>query len=159
MKIRLRLTAHTLYLWSLFIKAFDGIFEIIVGSVLFFVRPDQIHGLVRLLTQFELSEDKHDLISNYLMHASENLSFGTQLFGAWYLLGHGIIKIFLVVSLLKKKYWAYPVAAVFFSLFIIYQIYRYTLTRSPFLVVLTIFDLAVIWLILIEYRRIKKQVP
>ncbi|SBW02812.1 hypothetical protein KL86CLO1_11699 [uncultured Eubacteriales bacterium] len=42
-------------------------------------------------------------------------------------------------------------------LFIAYQIYRYTLTYSVFLILLSIFDAVMIALTYLEYRRIKSE--
>jgi uncharacterized membrane protein len=52
----------------------------------------------------------------------------------------------------REKRWAFPVAIAVFLLFIVYQLYRFTLTHSPWLMLLTLFDVAVLWLIWNEYR-------
>jgi uncharacterized membrane protein len=77
-------------------------------------------------------------------------------FYAFYLLSHGLIKIFLVAGLLRNKLWAYPAALVVMSLFILYQLYRYTYTQSFGLIVLSVFDIVVIALIWHEYRILRK---
>jgi len=41
--------------------------------------------------------------------------------------------------------------------FIVYQIYRFTLTGSIALIALTVFDLIVIWLIWLEYRAVRSR--
>ncbi len=51
-------------------------------------------------------------------------------FMAIYLHSHGIIKLLAVGSLLKNKLWRYPLSIVVFGGFIVYQIYRFTLTRA-----------------------------
>jgi uncharacterized membrane protein len=42
-----------------------------------------------------------------------------------------------VIALLKSKRWAYPAAMIVFGAFILYQVYRFTLTRSPGLIALS----------------------
>lgn len=42
-----------------------------------------------------------------------------------------------------------------FSLFIVYQLYRYTFTHSLLLILITILDVFVIALTLLEYRRLR----
>jgi len=74
---------------------------------------------------------------------------------AIYLLSHGVIKMFAVIALLRKKLWGYPLSIAVFGGFIVYQIYRFTVTGGIGLIVLTIFDLVVIWLIWLEYRVVK----
>jgi uncharacterized membrane protein len=69
---------------------------------------------------------------------------------------HGAIKVFLVVALLQRRLWAYPVAIAIFALFIFYQLYRFSLTNSIFLVILSIFDVLVIVLTYWEYQKLAK---
>jgi len=78
-------------------------------------------------------------------------------FMAIYLLSHGVVKMFAVVALLKNKLWGYPLSIVIFGGFIVYQIYRFTLTGGIGLIALTVFDLVVICLIWLEYRAVKSR--
>ena len=77
------------------------------GSLLF-LSPHAIDHLARTLTAHELSQDPHDLIARYMLHTTGHLSSGTTLFGAVYLLSHGIAKVVLVALVLRDKLWAYP---------------------------------------------------
>lgn len=61
----------------------------------------------------------------------------------------------MVAALLRNKLWAYPVAIVVFGGFIVYQIYRFTLTGEFGLITLSLFDLMVIWLVWPEYKTVK----
>jgi len=110
-----------------------------------------------LLTQHELIEDPRDIMANFFINISSQFTISTQYFGAFYLISHGIIKVILAILLFKRKLWAYPLAILVLIIFIIYQIYRYTLNPSALLVILTAFDIAVIVLTYIEYTRIKTQ--
>ena len=140
---------------SVLLKGANAILEIIGGVLLLFTGA--ITGLVQFLIQGELIEDPSDFVANTLQHYLPYLSQHSQLFASFYLLSHGVIKIFLVVGLLRNKLWAYPSAIVVFILFIIYQLYRYTYTHSLFLILLTIFDVFVIWLTWHEYQILKKN--
>jgi len=131
--------------------------EILGGAALVVVGPAFIPRVIALLTQDELAEDPRDLIANYLLHASSQLSLGGQLFAAIYLLSHGLIKIGLVWALLKCKLWAYPLSMIVFGAFIVYQLYRFTFTHGPGLIALSVFDLVVIGLIYFEYRALKRR--
>ena len=108
------------------------------------------------LTLGELGEDPHDLFSNYLLKTATNLSISTQHFVAFYLFSHGIVKLFVIIGLLRKKYWAYPASIAVFSGFIVYQLYRYSHTHSFWLLVFTVFDIIVIYLTIHEWRTSKK---
>jgi uncharacterized membrane protein len=146
---------HVLFDISVISKGFDGALEIAGGAVLLFITPMKIHGLVRVLTQHELSEDPHDLIATYLLNSTQHLSGGAQVFAATYLLWHGVVKVALVSALLLKRRWAYPAAIMAFVLFLAYQLYRYSHTHSPELLVLSVVDAFVIALTWLEYRRLR----
>ncbi len=138
---------------GLILKGLDGILEVIGGVLLLFVSPDAINHLARVLTAHELSEDPHDLIANYLLHTTAHLGRGTTIFGAIYLLSHGIAKIVLVALVLRDKLWAYPWLIGLLLAFIAYQLYRITAVHfSIGLTLLTIFDAFLVWLTWREYR-------
>jgi uncharacterized membrane protein len=146
---------HLLFYLSVIGKGFDGVLEIVGGVLLIFISPHRIYSVMRFLTQHELSEDPNDLIANYLLNIAQHLTKNVTLFAAAYLLWHGAVKVGLVAALLLKRRWAYPAAIVAFSLFLIYQLYRYSHTRSTGLLALSIADVVVIILTWIEYRRLQ----
>jgi uncharacterized membrane protein len=87
---------------------------------------------------------------------AQNFTVSTQRFYAFYLLSHGVIRVFLVVGLLRNKPWAYPVSLVVFGLFIVYQLYRFSYTHGIGLIVLTVFDVIVMGLIWREYLLVRR---
>ena len=148
---------QTFFRLSVSLKGLHSILEIIGGILLLLIPPAAITQFIIFATQEKLQEDPHDLIANYLLHFGSTLSLGTTLFGGIYLLSHGIVKIILVVALLKNKLWAYPWSLAVLGVFILYQVYRFTFTHSMGLVVLTLFDFAVMWLIWREYRIVQEN--
>jgi uncharacterized membrane protein len=137
---------------TLILKGLDGLLELIGGVLLLIVSPDTINHLAQTLTQHELSQDPNDFIAHHLLRLTSNLHH-TQLFGAVYLLAHGLVKIVVVVGLLRRERWAYPVAFVVLGAFVIYQVYRLTYAPTAGLALLTAFDLLIIWLTWREYSR------
>ncbi len=135
------------------LKGLDGVLEVLGGLLLLLVTPATIDRLTKALTQHELSEDPHDFLATHLLHAASGLTGGALLFGAAYLLLHGVVKIVLVTALLRNNIWAYPWMLVFLVIFIVYQVYRMTFAPSVGLVGLTVFDLVVVWLTYREYRK------
>lgn len=148
---------HFIFEISLLLKGVNSIFEIIGGVFALFVTKSYIVSTVLFLTQEELSQDPNNALAHYFITLSNNFSVNTQHFVAFYLLSHGIVKLFLVTELLRKKLWAYPLSIFVFSLFIIYQIYKYFYSPSVWLLLLTLFDVLIIWLTSHEYRKIKKH--
>ena len=122
-----------------------------------FVSTGAIVALVNRLTQEELIEDPHDFVATHLLVLAQNFSVSSQHFYAFYLLSHGLVKIFLVIGLLANKLWSYPASLAVMSVFILYQLYRFFYTRSLGLIVLTVFDLIVMVLIWHEYRLLRRH--
>lgn len=142
---------------SLWFKAAFAATEIIGGIIAFFVSRQFLVQVADAITQGEMKEDPTDLIANYLRHAVHHFSGSTRHFTAVYLLAHGVIKLWLVVGLLRMRLWYYPTALVVFSLFVVYQCYRFSHTHSPMLLLITAVDLVVIGLTWHEYRYLRRN--
>ncbi|MDA8089958.1 MAG: DUF2127 domain-containing protein [Nitrospiraceae bacterium] len=142
---------------GILLKFVDGILELMGGMALFWLSPQMLKGFVWAITRHELSEDPTDLVANFLIRSAQHFSVSARVFASAYLLSHGIIKIALVLSLWRRKLWAYPAAIVFFILFIIYQMYRYTHHHSAWLILLSILDVIVVMLTWMEYGNLKRR--
>lgn len=149
---------HQIFEVSLLLKGAHALIECVSGLALAFVSTDTIISWVKLLSQEELIEDPQDFIASHLMTMAAGFSVSTQHFYAFYLLSHGLVKVALVIGLLRNKLWAYPASLVVLSLFIVYQVYRYSYTHSMGLIVLTVFDVIVIVLIWHEYRLVSRKI-
>lgn len=134
-------------------KGLNGLGEVVGGLLLLFTTPSRLHHLVAAVTQGELSEDPHDLIATRLLHTASGLTGHAVLFGAVYLLLHGVVKVLLVIALLQNRLWAYPWMIGVLLAFIGYQLYRISLSVSVGLVGLTAFDILIVALTWREYRR------
>ncbi len=142
--------------------AFKGVFalaEISASIFTYFVTKPFLLDLVRAVTQAELTEDPRDFVANYLFHTAQGLSISNQHFTAFYLLGHGVIKLWLIIGLWQKRPGYYPAALAVFSLFILYQMYQYVLTHSLLLLLITATDVIVIGLTWFEYRHLSRILP
>ena len=142
---------------SLILKGLDGVLELIGGVLLLLVSPAQLGSVARFLTQHELSEDPHDLIANILVHYAGTLTVSASLFGAVYLLLHGLVKIVLVWAVLKDKLWAYPWMVAFLLVFIAYQCYQLVIGFTIGMALLTAFDIFIVFLTIHEYRAHKTR--
>ena len=145
---------HLFFVWSLIFKGLFAAAEIAAGVAAFMVSQAIVLRIARTITAEELSEDPGDPVANYLLSAAGHFSGSAAHFIAAYLASHGAVKLALIVALLQKRLWAYPVAIAVFGAFIMYQVYRYTVTHSLSLMLLTIVDLVVIILTWHEYRYI-----
>ncbi|WP_368488822.1 DUF2127 domain-containing protein [Clostridium sp. BJN0013] len=149
---------HKSFKIGILVKGIDGVLEIMGGILLVFLNPSRLNKLVVLLTQHELLEDPKDVVANFAIKLGLNFSVSSQHFGIFYLISHGIIKMFFVTMLWKRKTWTYPLTAVSLLLFIFYQVYHYMINHSIWLMILTIFDTVMIVLTLIEYKSRKNNI-
>lgn len=144
---------------GIILKGLDGILELLGGGLLLVVSPATINGTVVELTRHELSEDPHDLIATHLLRLSHGLTGSAVLFGAVYLLLHGLVKVVLIAALLRNKLWAYPLLIAFLAAFIVYQLYRIALHPTFGLSALTLFDAFIAWLTWREYGKQRTRTP
>jgi uncharacterized membrane protein len=141
-------TFHT----GITLKGIDGLLEIAGGVLLWFLKPRELSEIARFIFQHELSRDPDDWIAVHVLHATEKLANADPAFASLFLLSHGVTKVALVTCLWMNKLWAYPLTIVVFAAFSAYQMYRYTHTHSIWLIVLTLFDLVLIYLTWAEYK-------
>jgi uncharacterized membrane protein len=138
---------------GLVLKAADGVLEIVAGALLLLITPSSIDRIAHSITAHELGEDPHDRLAHYILHTTAHLSSGTTLFGAVYLLSHGVSKVVLVALVLRNKLWAYPWLMVLLGVFIVYQLYVVIFVKFSWgLIALTAFDLVLVWLTWREYQ-------
>ncbi|HUW53601.1 MAG TPA: DUF2127 domain-containing protein [Rhodanobacter sp.] len=144
---------HRAFDIGILLKGLDGLLESTGGLALLLTSQPAIRGAVAWLTHQELIEDPGDVVANHLVHLAQRLSMDTQHFAGVYLLAHGVIKMGLVAALLRGLRWSYPAAVAVLTAFIGYQGYRLMHTPSLALGLLTALDVAVVMLIVREWRR------
>jgi uncharacterized membrane protein len=151
-------TSHLLFQLSLLCKGVFAGAEILAGIGAYFVTRQFMLELVTRLSGVQLLRSPHDVIANYLYTSVQHFSPSTRNFTAAYLLSHGVVKLWLIVGLLRGRLWYYPLAIAVFALFILYQLYRFNLSHSPWLIVITVVDIVVIALTWQEYRYLRRSV-
>jgi len=140
------------------IKAVDGVIQTLAGALLLF-DASAVQGWIWVWINHRRPEQAGDLLARMLAKLAVALSSDTKTFAAYYLLGHGAVKVFLAVYLLRERMWAFPVAIAIFALFVVYQLHRFTLTHSISLLGLALLDAVVIALIWREWRLRAAGVP
>jgi uncharacterized membrane protein len=143
---------HWAFRLGILLKGLDGVVEIIGGSLFLCFSRGQLADFIGRVTRGELLEDPDDLIANSLRHAFDHLSTSSKVFVAVYLLGHGVVKLLLVVGLWRRKQWVYPFACVMLIGFIGYQTWRMFRHFSAGLCIFTFLDGIILALIWNEYR-------
>jgi uncharacterized membrane protein len=152
---------HLLFQTSMLLKGAHAVIECMSGIALALVGASAIGDLVldfvSALTQQELIGSPHDFLASYLLAFAHSYSVQTNHFYAFYLLSHGIVNLLVVLGLLTKRLWSYPVSLAVLGLFVSYQLYRFSLTHGPGLIVLTVLDLLVMALTWHEYRFMRRH--
>jgi uncharacterized membrane protein len=150
---------HQIFVVSVIFKGAHALIEIIGGVALYLTSTATILNWINRFSQGELTEDPNDWIARKVLEFGEHFSVAEHNFYAFYLLSHGVIKSILVIGLLRERLWAYPASFAVFGAFIAYQLYRYSFTHDFGLILLSIFDLFVIYLAVHEYRLLRKHLP
>lgn len=142
---------------GIIIKAVDGFLETCVGIVFYFTGYATINHILFFLFRDEIVESPRDAFWQFFINQWHSISLSSNFFWGLLFIAHGIIKLTLSMALLKNYLWAYPAAAIVFTMFVGYEIYSLTNHPSLFLWCITIFDALVIGLIVHEYRYIRKR--
>jgi uncharacterized membrane protein len=155
--MKIKINRHLLFKIGIYFKAVFALVEITSGILLIFSNQEIISRIVYFMFQNELIEDPNDFFANFIFNLTDQFTLDAKLFLSLYVLSHGAIKIIALVGLFRNKLWAYPVSIIIFTLFIIYQLARFTSTHSLWLVFLTFIDLIFIWLVWLEYKTAKMR--
>ena len=147
----------TVFKISVILKGLDALVEIIGGVLLLFVTRSDITHFASWLTRNPLARGSHNHIATLINHSAQQLVHISTLLGAIYLLSHGIIKMFVIINILRDKYWAYPMLIVVLLGFSIFQIISIVSSHSIALSLLTAFDIFVMILTWFEWQRKRKK--
>ena len=136
---------HQLFIVSVILKGLHAAIELIGGIALYLFSTDAIAAWL-----WEAGQS-----SDWIERFADSFSTKEHHFYAFYLVSHGIVNGLIVGGLLLRKLWAYHATFVVLTLFIAYQLYRFSYTHDIGLIVITIIDLIVMALAWNEYRLFK----
>ena len=141
---------------SLILKGLSGLAEFIAGLLLFALDPNRIQKFISLIMQRELLQDPNDSVANWLLNFTEHLSQSSHVFLITYLWVHAAIKLTAVIGILRNQTWSYPFSLITLGALMIYQIYSILFVKaSTGMILLTAFDIFVIWMIWQEYLKVR----
>ena len=145
---------HELFEAGVVLKGINAVIELSLGLLLLVFN---VSGFVRSLIANALVEDPDNFLATHLQPLAEKLSPQAETYSALYLISHGLIKAVLVWGLLRGKMWSYPASIAVMVLFITYQSIQFLASHSWVLMVLNVFDVLMIWLIWVEYKRVSAR--
>jgi len=144
---------HKLARFLVYFKGIFGIVEFITGIVLLLVGRKSLNNVMLWILNFEPFEDHPKLIDGTTRFITNHVLGNLHTLIALYMIVHGIVAIAVVLALVHKKLWAFPVAGIVMALFILYQMYSLAMAFSLLLSILTIIDIAIIIFLRYEYGR------
>lgn len=139
---------------SLILKGINGALEILGSIALVSVSPDTVRHMLRWVSShwIEAVDGRTSTVGHWVAHLADRLNTDATIFGALYLVLHGVVKIILVIALLRERLWAYPAAIVTLTLFVLYQCWELFAHFSWWMLLLTVFDLLIIWMTAREWQ-------
>lgn len=147
-QLTLQKLQHGTFRVGITFKGLDGLLESIAGAVLL-VNPAALRNIsLNVWTMGPFHHHPHNLSKRL----AEQVAATDPVFASFYLLTHGLVKIVLAIALWMNRLWAYPAAIAVFGLFVVYQVFKLERMYSIGLLLLTISDVLIIWLTLLEYR-------
>ena len=147
---------HRLFQVGLLVKGGHAILDLIGALFIYFTTATTIRRIIGSAVSGELLEDPNDILANYVMASASNLSHSAQEFAALYLFVSGVINLVLVLGILTNMPRAYAVAGLLMTMFIVYQVYLYIHTFSPWVLMLAVYDCVLLILIYLEHQRIER---
>jgi uncharacterized membrane protein len=144
------------YRLFLFGQGLLGTCQFIGGLALTLAPTGSIPKLVDWMVRAELAQDLNDPVARTLFNWAAALGPSADGVYAIYLLGHGILNIFVVTTLFFRVKWAYHFAMIVLSSFVAFQLFEFAVQRDPLLLPLTIIDLLVIALVWLERRQTRE---
>jgi uncharacterized membrane protein len=148
---------HLLFEASIISKGIFAVLDLLGATLLYIFGPHAISRTIVMFSHGELIEDPHNSIAQLVLRIMNIPHPHITTFAIFYLFVHGTINAIFVIGLLREKLWAYRFAIVAMGIFLCYQAYRLIALPSPWMILLTTFDLGIIILVIHEYKLRKKQ--
>ena len=134
---------------GLIVKGVDAVFEVIGGTL--FAMPVKLARWILLLSQHEVYRH-HDALAGKLDHLAESVHNHASGGQAVYLIIHGAAKVILVSAIFKEKKWGYQGLIGVLSIFGAIEFGQAAIKGEILVALLGVFDAALVYLILKEYR-------
>lgn len=144
-----------LFKLSMWWRIFYGFLRLILGTTLLKITGQPLSEFMFSLMSHELTGQKTDIILEKLYTLTETHDITITYFIAFYFLFWGTVDIILSFCLLRHIKRAFPLAMLIIAVFILYGMFRFTVTHSLILALVIGIDLVILYLINEEYSMLK----
>jgi uncharacterized membrane protein len=141
---------------ALLVKGVDGAVELVGAVALLLVSGATVRRLVADVLSHDLLGPPDGSLARHFVAGTAEFASGNRTFVVVYVGLHGVVKLALVAALLRRWLPAYPIAMVVLGAFVVYEVYRATHTGSVLLPFLAVLDIAIIVMIVREYRLLRR---
>ncbi|WP_242622933.1 DUF2127 domain-containing protein [Pseudonocardia sediminis] len=142
---------------ALLVKGVDGAAELLGAVALLLISGDLVNRLVTDVLARDLLGPPDGSLARHFVSGTAEFASGNRTFAIVYLALHGVVKLLLVAALLRRWVPMYPVAVVVLGLFVVYEVYRAFTTGSVLLPFLAALDVAIIVIVIREYRALRVE--
>ena len=142
----IRRILHWLFDASLLVKGTLASAETLIGLGLLLASNARLLAISDWFVGNAVAREPADVVGRVL-RAIHGLSIETQHFYALYLLGHGGLKVMMVVGLGLRVLWTYPASMVLLGAFAGFELREVTQTHSPVLATMALLDGVMIFLV------------
>lgn len=140
------------FIGSILLKGFISFGEIVVGGLLLVIPVTYLTSIGDRLAGNGVFLVSSPYLTAHISTAIEGVvSVGATFIGL-YLISRGLIKFLLIVAMLKKILWAYPASLFVLGVFMTYQLYELFRTHSIAILLITCFDVVVMYFIWKEWK-------
>lgn len=140
-------------------KGVLGVAQLAIGLSVALGVLERLPAVAQALVAKELSEDPGDFLAGRILAAVDAFPESQSTFFALYFSAHGLLHVAVVALLLLGRVWAYPFAVLVLAAFIVYQTYEWFSVGGALLPLLSVIDLVVICLTVLEWRGRSRRQP
>jgi len=144
-------SGSTLFKTGIWLKGVNGGLELLGGLLLAVVPESTATRLILAIARFETGPELRDWVLRGITDGIAQVE-AESTFALFYLISHGVIKVFLAVALLRNIRWAAPVALAVFGLLAGIEIVRFALHPSVAMGLIIAIDLFVLGLIFRHWK-------
>jgi hypothetical protein len=140
---------------GIILKGINGTLELLAGLLLFFLTPERLQHFIQFVTQLNVNHEKQSKVITLFLHSVDHLGTGNRIFLIAYFWSHAAVKLTAVIGILTNKLWAYPFSLITLGILTLFQVGSIIHKASIGMILLTILDAFILWLIWREYGKVK----